>query len=315
MISQEVIQKLDRTRKVLRFHRGIALTAVIGSGLLMLVVMPVIISIGTGRIDLIGTQFESINNFLQPEENATRFLFSTFPPVITLIGIYGAITYTWLNQFKKEYGNKIIKPILEQYESNVSYSFESDFRRADIKKLLLFQHRGNYRVKAYDQVTLTHNKKEYKMNEVELQEKSGDSTRTYFKGLILSTTFPVTIDSATLVYPQSFRFKHKVGPQVHLESTEFDQLFTIYSTNQRDARIHLKTHLMSRIIDFCLKNKRKKVFLSFTDNQIHLCLHTNKDLFRIRLNIPIDVEDLTQEIYSDFDFIISILDEINLRRV
>ncbi len=147
----------------------------------------------------------------------------------------------------------------------------------------------------------------------ELRESSGIYIKTSFqekfKGVIFVTTKNKKFFTKQLVnYPdikQSLKFE--------TESLDFNLQFSVYTRNQIEARLALKTNIMYALLQ--LANLNKNIYLKLESNSAYLFLETEKDFFEYdyfakqRLSSTTTFNSLQNEIYNQYQLpiIISLL--------
>lgn len=130
--------------------------------------------------------------------------------------------------------------------------------------------------------------------------KFGKDTNPIFKGIFISASFNKLFSSETIVIPKRNRFAIKIVfrrlfegfKRIQLEDPEFNNEFVVYSTDQVESRYILTPSLMSRLLDYKFKVKRKIAY-SFIENRIYCCIPNSINLFE-----PVIFESLL-----DFDYI------------
>lgn len=141
--------------------------------------------------------------------------------------------------------------------------------------------------------------------------------RQVFKGLFFRSDFNKNFQGETVVFTGSLasklkRFKRS-GKLVKLEDPEFDQLYTVYSDNQIEARYILSTSLMERLVKF-RKKAQRPVSVSFSENQIFIAIHHERDLFEARLFKTMLSFRPMQDYFENFQLMLGIIQDLNLNR-
>jgi hypothetical protein len=113
-----------------------------------------------------------------------------------------------------------------------------------------------------------------------------DNTSYSFRGMFCWMYFKKKLNGHTVILPKSqlveldrlSSFNFREEQQILLEDPRFTQNFTVYSTDQVEARYVLSAALMERIVT--LKEKfDRPVFLSFQDKQLYLAVKNENGLF------------------------------------
>lgn len=142
--------------------------------------------------------------------------------------------------------------------------------------------------------------------------------RQIFKGLFFRSEFNKRFQGQTIIYPDSTaanlkRFSKTTGSLIRLEDPEFNQLFTVYSDDQVEARYILSTSLMERLVKFRQKAKRP-ISIAFNDNQIFIAIHHERDLFEARLFETMLSFKPMQDYFENFQLMLGIVEDLNLNR-
>lgn len=103
------------------------------------------------------------------------------------------------------------------------------------------------------------------------------------------------------------------GQLVELESSGFEQEFSVYSDNQITARYILSPSLMQRILDF-KRQSRRTFYLSFVDGKLYIAISFSKSLFEARVFSTLLDYDIYRDYFTDLLFAKSIVEELNLNR-
>ncbi|MFX0558085.1 DUF3137 domain-containing protein [Maribacter sp. CXY002] len=136
--------------------------------------------------------------------------------------------------------------------------------------------------------------------------KLGDNTNYSFRGMFCWMHFKKKLNGHTVMLPKnkltqldqwaSLNFKEE--QEIHLEDPRFTRNFTVYSTDQVEARYVLSSSIMEKIV--ALKEKfDRPICMSFQDKQLYFAVKNNNGLFSIssgNLNDIKVVEELAYEI-------------------
>jgi hypothetical protein len=241
-----------------------------------------------------------------------------------IVGI-ALIVYDYFRRdriFKKLVATELFKPLFNHYFPHLKYSYEAQLTSKDLQAYPLF---GNVRFNACkleDAITGTYKGQHVQIHEAEMTytTRKGDKNVEVdlFKGLIVEVDFPVDTGSTTLVYTKGtalHKRRNRIGEVVDLESVRFMDQFSIHATNQRDARLHLKTHFMARLLDF-MKTHRRHVHVMFHQGKLAVFLSQEYDLFAPRsLFVPVKIEQIHTQLSEDTQLIKSMLNDLSLKRV
>jgi hypothetical protein len=139
-----------------------------------------------------------------------------------------------------------------------------------------------------------------------------------FMGVFIVAVFNKSFTSNTLVLPKSFssffvNMKRKLFQNmqnVKLEDVEFDNEFTVLSTDQVEARYILTTSFMQRIMDYKRKTK-EGISFSFVDNKLYCAIPEYVNLFEPALFEPFDF-DFIKKTYSPLKLYTGLVDDLHL---
>jgi hypothetical protein len=137
-----------------------------------------------------------------------------------------------------------------------------------------------------------------------------------FHGMLGEVDFNKSFKGHTLVLPETkvrqSEWMRGSGRQlIKLEDPEFENLFSVFGTDQITARYLLSTSLMQRIADYRKKIKRK-ITLSFTGNKLYIAIHHRKNLFEFSMYRSVYDFERIKEFFKDLHLITSIVEDLNL---
>lgn len=160
---------------------------------------------------------------------------------------------------------------------------------------------NNYRIYTENEWSLTKGKQHTRIGEVRVEEKVETEKSHYWKHkgyyLVVQEKVDHDFEGETLVWSKYFPAKfyhHKY--KVKLESKEFRKRFHTYTTNQREARVCLKTNVMSSILDTF--EPSRQIFMEFRNQWLIIGMEISNPLFEIDLNREYTYDDLIQNLHS-----------------
>lgn len=144
----------------------------------------------------------------------------------------------------------------------------------------------------------------------------GTIERIPFFGIFFIIDFNKSFCGHTLVLPETKIRKSNWMTNsgrviVKMDDPEFENLFSVYGTDQIVARYILSSALMKRISDF-RKKVGKKMYLSFTNNKLYIAISRKKELFEFKLNKSLLSFDTIPEFYTDLKIATDIVEDLNL---
>jgi len=156
------------------------------------------------------------------------------------------------------------------------------------------------------------------------QDSKGRTTyTTIFKGVFFIADFNKNFIGQTYVLSDfSERFMGTFGKWlqnanfmrpdvVHLENTEFEKYFAVYSSDQVEARYILSPSFMERLLEF-RKKSNVNVQFSFVDNHLYIAMPMHKNLFEPSLRKSVMNPEAVQGFYEDLLFCTSVVNELDL---
>jgi hypothetical protein len=247
------------------------------------------------------------------------------------IGLYGFFRY---DQKKKDYAaefkQRVIREMIKLIDPGLYYFpeqriSEAEYRESDIFREPIDRYSGDDLVEGALGATRC------RFSELEHQEKkeSVDSRgrrRTYwvtiFRGVFFVADFNKHFIGRTYVVPDaggSFLGIGKLfekwaigkGELVELENPEFEKLFTVYGTDQVEARYILSPALMERLVNFRRK-ANTRLHLSFIHSKLYVALSVNKNLFEPNVFSSGVKSGYLKEYFHYLELVTGIIDDLNL---
>jgi hypothetical protein len=206
---------------------------------------------------------------------------------VAVIVIYSAYEHRKLS---KAYKSIVVTRVVSALGHGLSYTPESKFTKQDFLDMDLFEKRTE-RWHAEDEICGRKNVVTYSILEAKATRSEGSGknrrTVTIFKGLIVRLDFNKNFQGHTVVVPDAeskilgglfgeaeSRRRKQIA---RLENVEFEKLFSVYCTDQQEARYLLTPKLMELIME-ARSSLGTDVRLSFHDNSVFVTVpqHTNR---------------------------------------
>ncbi len=140
----------------------------------------------------------------------------------------------------------------------------------------------------------------------------------YSRGLVIELDMPKRFNGEIVLFENNIprnimNFKLLKNYQKNqLEDVEFNNRYSIYTTNQIEARYVLTAAFIERLKNIKLKFRANSIRLQFKNNKIVIFLGVDKDLFKMaedKGDTDINTfNELSEEIYS----VLSLIDELKL---
>jgi len=135
--------------------------------------------------------------------------------------------------------------------------------------------------------------------------------RTIFRGLFFAGDFNKNFNGKTLVRPSAVNFLSNLfGNHVALEDPEFNQWFTVTSTDQVEARYIMTPSLMEKFK--ALKTRLGPFRASFFSKNVYLAVDMRYDSFEPSLTKSFTAEDQLEKIMGNLMSITRIVEDLGL---
>jgi hypothetical protein len=198
----------------------------------------------------------------------------------------------------KTYKGIVVRRVVAALGHGLTYSPESKLTKQDFLDMDLFEKRAE-RLEAEDEICGRKNVVTYSLQEAKATrtEGSGKRRRTVviFRGLVVRLDFNKHFKGHTVVVPdrESKILGGLFGESesrrrkdiVRLENIDFERLFSVYSSDQQEARYLLTPKLMELVLR-AQSTLGGEFRLSFHDNSVFLTIPENEDRFDIGLFSP-----------------------------
>lgn len=148
---------------------------------------------------------------------------------------------------------------------------------------------------------------------------SGKNKRTLFKGAVIRIKMNKNFDGVTVVRPKHVgindvsdlkKFKME---EVKLEDVEFGKDYTIYSTDQIEARYLLTTAFMDRFKEITMAFCSMYSFCAFYGEYVYIAPYCSSDLFNLcSLMKPVTNKEQFEQLFNEFVSILQLVDHFKL---
>ncbi len=232
-------------------------------------------------------------------------------------------------QYCVSYKQKVITALLANINESFDYQPLGSISEQDYKACQLFPQRyDSFRGEDFVQGTI--GKTTLRFSELETQVKkqrvnqkeNREEWETIFRGILFIADANKHFNSQTLILPAKNAVISAIGDavshlfnrenkRVDLENPHFEQHFSVYSSDQIEARYLLTPAMMERLVDFVTKAKNR-ISLSFIDNNIYIAMSSHKNYFEPALFTSSDSLESIQAIAQDLQFVIDIVSDLDL---
>ena len=232
-------------------------------------------------------------------------------------------------QYCVSYKQKVITALLANINESFDYQPLGSISEQDYKACQLFPQRYDS-FHGEDFVQGTIGKTTLRFSELETQVKkqrvnqkeNREEWETIFRGILFIADANKHFNSQTLILPAKNAVISAIGDavshlfnrenkRVALEGPHFEQHFSVYSSDQIEARYLLTPAMMERLVDFVTKAKNR-ISLSFIDNNIYIAMSSHKNYFEPALFTSSDSLESVQAIAQDLQFVIDIVSDLDL---
>jgi hypothetical protein len=139
-----------------------------------------------------------------------------------------------------------------------------------------------------------------------------------FKGAVVCFNFDKVKEGHTIIFENDIEnvlVKSMLTSdfqKVELEDVEFNKVFSVYTTNQIEARYALTTAMMERLLRLKMDFKSKYIRASFKNGKLLLAIQSDKDLFRLGTVLPRSNKKVCDEMFTELVSILKVTDALHL---
>ncbi len=161
---------------------------------------------------------------------------------------------------------------------------------------------------------------DFRFCEIKVHDEKENGAFSAFKGLFFEADFHKHFEGRTIIKPKESGglFRSKINPledmgaeEVVMEDLEFENNFTVYSTDQVEARYILSMRMM-RDLNELRKRLNCKIYASFYKGNMYLAIDWNKGLLAKSWTKSIRSQELVKGYYNDLNFCFDLVDALNL---
>ena len=227
---------------------------------------------------------------------------------------------------KKEYKQKVMRPIVHFIDDSLNYQPTSFISKSQFSESKIFTQRID-RYKGDDLIEGTIGKTDIRFSEVHAEYYTTDKDgkrhyHTIFKGIFLIADFHkdfsgetyVLVDTAEKLFGKLgkvFQKANFIRPKlVKMEDPVFEKAFVVYGSDQIESRYILTPAMMERMMN--LKKKSDRVQFSFKNSQVYIALPVKKNLFEAPLFKSMLNFDVIQEYYEYLLLAIGVVEDLDL---
>ena len=139
----------------------------------------------------------------------------------------------------------------------------------------------------------------------------------YFRGVIVEFAMNKNFEGHTIILDNSgdgrkVRIDKRKFEEVKLEDVEFAKNYTVYSTNQIEARYLITTAFIDRLKNLKTKFKSKYIRVAFKDDKIVIAIHTNRDMFKMADMFKESGKETFMALFDEISSVLDFIDQLKL---
>lgn len=139
----------------------------------------------------------------------------------------------------------------------------------------------------------------------------------YFRGVIVEFAMNKNFEGHTIILDNSgdgrkVRINKRKFEEVKLEDVEFAKNYTVYSTNQIEARYLITTAFIDRLKNLKTKFKSKYIRVAFKDDKIVIAIHTNRDMFKMADMFKESGKETFMALFDEISSVLDFIDQLKL---
>lgn len=237
----------------------------------------------------------------------------SFPSILMLSLAY--YTYKSMSsRLKKEFKSKILPELLSFLFDQYEYKAKQRIANSVLEKSMLFPY-FIYNIEGEDFMRFKIGETNIMFCETTIYTHK---EKIKFLGVFIVASFNKSFTSKTFVLSrEASSFLQNIKRQffdnlqkVKLEDIEFDREFTVFSSDQVEARYVLTTSMMQRILDYKRKTK-ERISFSFVDDRLYCAIPEFINLFEPAIFEPFDF-DFIKKTYSPLKLYTGLVDDLHL---
>lgn len=228
-------------------------------------------------------------------------------------------------KLSKTYKTIVVRRVVGALGQDLAYSADSRFTKQDFLAMDLFNRRAE-QWRAEDEICGRKNVVSYSILEAKATRTEGSGknrrTVTIFKGVIVRLDFNKHFQGHTVVIPHSegqilgglFGESSSRGRKeiCRMDNVEFENAFSVYATDQQEARYILTPKLMDLIMGARVRIN-DGVRMSFHDNSVFMTLPGQGDRFELSLfGRPVTPEGIVGELAAVVRLAEDLVDTLDL---
>lgn len=221
-----------------------------------------------------------------------------------------------------KYKQAVLPVIINFFNQNLIYSLEKYIGREFLLECKLFN-RSPTEYTGEDLIAGKIGTTDVKFSFVNAIEVGDKSYNIIFNGLFYVADFNKNFNGSVFILPdmaQKYlgnlgeivqKKSNDYGELIKLENPEFERLFSVYGSDQIEARYILSPDLMSRIVDFANK-VGKNFYISFVNSKVFIAIPYERNILDPNIDsLPLGYDQLV-EYYENMKLFINLVETLNL---
>ncbi|MCM1171179.1 MAG: DUF3137 domain-containing protein [Clostridium sp.] len=250
-----------------------------------------------------------------------------------LVAVGIAIIYATRNQkttrlaYEKAYKEVLVAPALAKSFQNYTYHPEEGFSKNEIMRLGLWdENQGSCKISSEDFLTGIYKGVYYEQCDLTVyrRRKNDNNYRPVFNGCISKFRFEKKITGRLIImsYGMGLKYTFNDLDDIKTENQKFNDKFNIYAEDGHDAFYVLTPHFMEYLLNLhkTVPGKTTTSYLLSGDmaiifnGNIMTILRDKVRMFEVSLGKEFDYFKLKQDIISDMDKVLGVVDILNIGR-
>lgn len=151
---------------------------------------------------------------------------------------------------------------------------------------------------------------EYKLSKLINPTDSKPTYNSYGKWLVVQTMVDHNFTATTIVSSKLMYTPYiKDLENLTLEGLDFNQFFKAYTSNQREARVCLKTNVMEALVK--LEKETGRVFVEFKDGFVIIGVESGEEFLELKKDREFTIQDLDSA-KDLIDILLNLTNELNI---
>ncbi len=239
--------------------------------------------------------------------------------------IYHLEDSRFLRKYKEVYRTLLIPELLKTLKFDASFNARKGVSEKAFRSLSFFS-TAHDKFRSSDRISGAVDGVTFSISNVhsEIDANAQGAYFTQFQGFFLMLEFNKEFNGRTYVLPDNAErllgksgrslqkaFKRKRTNLIQLDDTDFEKAFTVYSTDEIEARYLLSHSMMKRLLEL-RERFGAKVRISFRDNFVCIAIPTGRNYLVPKTNRPATDEKQFRSVYRCLKMLLGIVHDLDL---